>query len=187
MDLAIITLIAVALAMDCFAVSVTSGIAIKRLRLRNSLKIALSFGLFQGIMPIVGWAAGQSVVEIISGIDHWIAFGLLFVIGAKMIYESIKINPEGNGLNPLNLGTLILLSIATSIDALAIGLSFAFIQIDIIAPAIIIGTVAFAVSFAGTIVGNRIGHLFEKRIGIAGGAVLILLGVKILFEHLAVI
>lgn len=184
MDAMTIIAIAFGLAMDAFAVSITSGITIKRLKINNALKIALFFGLFQAIMPLVGWLAGLSLRGFIAEIDHWIAFGLLSFIGCKMIYESITVQSSEKQINPLNIYVLLMLSVATSIDALAVGVSFAFLKISIVTPVMVIGTITFVLSFFGVFVGNRIGHFFENKIEIAGGLILIGIGVKILLEHL---
>jgi len=183
MDITSIVLIAFGLAMDAFAVSITSGITIKQLKINSVMKIALFFGFFQAIMPIVGWLAGLSLRNFISEIDHWIAFGLLSFIGCKMIYESITIQSSEKEINPLNVYVLLVLSVATSIDALAVGLSFAILKISIVTPVVIIGTITFALSFLGVFIGNRIGHFFENKIEIAGGLLLIGIGIKILVEH----
>jgi putative Mn2+ efflux pump MntP len=184
MDIITIIVIAFGLAMDAFAVSITSGITIKNLKINNALKIAVFFGLFQAIMPLVGWLAGLSLRGFISEIDHWIAFGLLSFIGCKMIYESITVQSSKKEINPLNVYVLLVLAVATSIDALAVGVSFAFLKVSIVTPVIVIGTITFILSFFGVFVGNRIGHFFENKIEIAGGLVLIGIGVKILIEHL---
>ena len=184
MDIITIIAIAFGLAMDAFAVSITSGITIKRLEINHALRIALFFGLFQAIMPIVGWLAGLSLRGFIAEIDHWIAFGLLSFIGCKMIYESITVQSNEKQINPLNIYVLLMLSVATSIDALAVGVSFAFLKISILTPVIVIGTITFLLSFFGVFVGNRIGHFFENKIEIAGGLILIGIGAKILLEHL---
>lgn len=184
MDMFTMVLIAVGLAMDSFAVSITSGVTTKNLRIANALKIAMFFGLFQAGMPIIGWLAGLSVIELISGIDHWVAFGLLSLIGCKMIYESIKREPREKKITPMNAYVLLILSVATSIDALAVGLSFAFLKIYIATPIIVIGTVTFLLSFIGVFAGNKFGHFFEKKIEITGGIILIGIGIKILLEHL---
>ena len=179
-----IVLISFGLAMDAFAVSVTSGITIKRLRIVNALKIALFFGAFQALMPVVGWLAGLSLRESIGAIDHWIAFGLLSFIGCKMIYESTKMPSSKKPVDPLNVFVLLMLSIATSVDALAVGVTFAFLKVAVATPIITIGVVTFVLSLTGVFIGNRLGHFFEKKIEIAGGVILILLGTKILIEHL---
>ena len=184
MNIVSIIFIAFGLAMDAFAVSVFSGITIKNLKIKNAFKIALFFGLFQAFMPIIGWLSGVSLKNYISGIDHWIAFTILFVIGIKMIYESFKIKPDDKKINPLAVYTLLILSVATSIDALAVGISFAFLKIAIITPVIVIGVITFLLSFIGVLIGDKGGHFFENRIEIAGGIILIGIGTKILLEHL---
>jgi len=179
-----ILFIALALAMDCFAVSITSGSMIKPLKINNALKIALYFGAFQAVMPFIGWLAGLSLRDFISNIDHWIAFGLLSLIGCRMIYESTKLQSGEKEFNPLKGYVLFTLSIATSIDALAVGISFAFLKIYIVAPILVIGVVTFLLSFLGVFVGNRFGHFFENKMEIIGGIILIGIGTKILVEHL---
>jgi len=179
-----IVFIAIGLAMDAFAVSITSGATIKHLKINNALRIALFFGLFQAIMPLIGWSAGISFTNLISDIDHWIAFGLLSFIGCKMIYESTRGGSKKKETNPMNTYILFILSVATSIDALAVGLSFAFLKILIVMPIIIIGTVTFLLSFIGVFIGNKTGHLFENRAELIGGIILIFIGLKILIEHL---
>ena len=183
MNIVTIFFIAFGLAMDAFAVAITSGIAIKDVKANHAFKIALFFGGFQALMPVVGWLSGIGLKGFILGIDHWVAFGLLSFIGAKMIYESAKMGPAAKK-SPLNIYTLLILSIATSIDALAVGVTFAFLNIAIIIPVVIIGVVTFLLSFSGVFIGNRIGHFFEKKIEIAGGLVLIGIGIKILTGHL---
>ena len=184
MHLVTILIIALGLAMDAFAVSITSGIVIKRLRIEHALRIAIFFGSFQAIMPVLGWLAGIGLKDLVSGVDHWIAFALLSLIGCKMIYESTNMAAQKEHINPLNVTVLLLFSIATSIDALAVGISFAFLQIAIITPAVVIGIVTFVLSFLGVFVGNRLGHFFEQKIGFLGGLILIGIGLKILIEHL---
>jgi len=136
-------------------------------------------------MPVVGWLAGLGVREFIAAVDHWVVFGLLTFIGAKMIYESRRFGPIEKETDPLNVSVLLVLSIATSIDALAIGLTLSFIASAIIVPVIIIGIVTFVLSFLGVYIGDRFGHFFEKKIEAAGGLILIAIGVKILIQHLA--
>ncbi len=184
MDIVTIVFVAFGLAMDTFAVSIASGVTIKELRVEHALRIALFFGFFHALMPLIGWLAGMGLRDYICGVDHWIAFGLLSMIGCKMIYESTKLETERKQINPLNVSLLLILSIATSIDALAVGVSFAFIQMAIITPIIVIGIVTFLLSYLGTFVGNKFGHFFEKKIELAGGLILIGMGTKILIEHL---
>ena len=177
-------LIAFGLAMDAFAVSLASGCAIKRLKVGHALRIALFFGAFQAIMPILGWLAGLSLRDALSQWDHWIAFVLLALIGSKMIYESFKLESDKKQINPLQLGVLLMLALATSIDALAVGVTFAFLQIAIVTPVLIIGLITFGTSFVGVFVGDRVGHLFESKLELIAGLILIAIGTKILLEHL---
>jgi putative Mn2+ efflux pump MntP len=176
-------LLALGLSMDAFAVSMSSGTTIRPFRLKDALNLAFFFGGFQALMPILGWLGGSAISGFISDYAPWIAFGLLVFIGGKMIYEALYGDPEGK-LNSLNYSVLLVLSIATSIDALAVGISFAFINTPILEPAIIIGCVTFFVSLCGAILGYRIGHFFEHEVEIIGGLILIGLGGKILAEHL---
>lgn len=179
-----IIFIAIGLAADSFAVSVSSGAIIEKLRLRHAMRIAVFFGFFQGLMPWVGWRIGNLAADFIKSIDHWVAFGILCCIGGKMIYESRKMTDElEKKINPLNLYILFTLAIATSIDALAVGVTFSFLDISIIEPVIIIGIVTFFFSLTGTYIGEFFGHVFEDKIEFAGGLVLIGIGCKILIEH----
>ncbi len=180
-----ITATAVGLSMDALAVSIAHGATIKELQFRNAFQIALSFGLFQAIMPVLGWLAGRTVAGLIRDYDHWVALGLLGFIGVRMIVGSRCLDDKRKTKDCRHLPTLLLLSIATSIDALAIGLSFAFLQTTIVVPVVIIGGVTFAFCLAGVYVGNRVGHFFEKRFEFAGGLILIGIGVKIAVEHIA--
>jgi len=178
-----IILIAVGLAMDATAVSMAYGAIIKKDRSYHAVRFALSFGIFQVIMPCIGWAAGIRLSGLMSGFDHWVAFGLLFFIGCKMIYgSSVIATSEKASAVPLN--TLLMLSVATSIDALAVGLSFALLNVNIITPVLIIGIVTFAMSLAGFTIGKRVGSLFENNMEKAAGIILILIGIKILAEHI---
>jgi putative Mn2+ efflux pump MntP len=184
MGLLTITIIAIALAMDAFAVSIVSGSAYKKLQIKHAFRIAVFFGSFQALMPLIGSLAGMSVREYIAGYDHWLAFGLLSAVGAKMIYESFKITPAQENFNPSNIWVLLVLSVATSIDALAIGITISFLKVAILTAVIIIGLVTFALSYLGVFIGRKIGHFFENKIEAIGGLILIALGTKILFEHL---
>jgi putative Mn2+ efflux pump MntP len=184
MDTATILLIAFSLAMDAFAVSITNGIIVTHQRRRSALTMALFFGGFQMFMPMIGWLAGLGVKELIMGVDHWIAFGLLALIGSKMIYDSTKKKSDKQD-NQLSIHTLLTLSIATSIDALMVGLSFAFLQTLIATPIIIIGIVTFSLSLMGFFFGNIVGQFFGNKIKIIGGLILIGIGVRILIEHLS--
>ena len=177
--------IAVGLAMDAFAVSVVSGSVFKQLHIRHALRMAFFFGAFQAVMPLIGYAAGQTVADRIEMWDHWIAFALLAVIGGKMIYEAFKFSEVDEKLkDPSNLAVLLILSIATSIDALAVGVTLSLITTAIIAAVTVIGIVTFAMSYGGFEIGKRLGHFFENKIEIAGGLILIGIGLKILITHL---
>ncbi len=181
--------IAVALSMDALAVSVVNGCIIKKLNYRHALRIAFFFGFFQAVMPLAGWASGFYFRNYIENVDHWIAFGLLAFIGGKMIFESGVVKKDVCEINTdkkncLDFSTLITLSIATSIDALAVGISFSLLNVNIIEPVIIIGAVTFTICYVGVYIGDRIGHFFEDKLEIAGGVILIILGFKILLEHL---
>ena len=180
-----ILFISLGLAMDAFAVSIASGFTIHRLRVGHALRIAFFFGAFQAIMPVIGWLAGLSVQEYIASIDHWIAFGLLGFVGGRMIYEASIMGDDKDEKDPLNIYVLLMLSLATSIDALAVGLSLSFLNVAIALPAIVIGCVTFVLSFAGVYIGDRFGHFFESKIEVIGGIILIAIGVKILIEHLS--
>lgn len=184
MSLPTLLLIALGLSLDAFAVAVASGCSFARLKFGHALRMAAAFGLFQAVMPIIGWLAGVGPRSLISEVDHWIAFGLLTAIGAKMIYEATRLREEERSSHPFSPPTLLILSVATSVDALAVGLSLSFLKVQIIAPAGIIGAIAFALSLAGVYIGKRFGHLFESKIEIAGGMILIGIGAKILIEHL---
>ena len=186
MSICSIFLIALALAMDAFAVSISSGITISRmhLRLRHALLIASFFGAFQGIMPFIGWHVGHGIKPFIAGWDHWIAFLLLFAVGAKMIFDACTGSQNDKRSDPLNIYVLFVLSIATSIDALAVGLTLSLVNLSIIFPVLVIGAITFVMSFIGTYLGSIFGHLFERKVEIVGGLMLIGIGVKILVQHI---
>lgn len=169
--------------MDAFAVSITKGMIIDHNRRRSALLIASFFGGFQMLMLAVGWLVGQSLEEIIMGIDHWIAFGLLAFISTKMIYDSTKRETE-KAEGTLRLHSLLVLAVATSIDALMVGLSFCFLQISLLEPILLIGAVTFSLSIVGFYFGCGIGRFFGRKIIIAGGLILIAMGIRILLEHL---
>lgn len=183
MSISFIVLIAMALAMDAFAVSISSGIAISRMRVRHAFLIASFFGVFQGVMPFIGWHAGQGVKVYVATWDHWIAFFLLLVVGVRMIHEACRTQGNEKRFDPLNIYVLFILAIATSIDALAVGLTLSFSDVSILLPVIIIGVVTFIMSFIGTYVGAVFGHLLEAKVEIAAGLLLIAIGVKILAQH----
>ena len=182
--------IGVGLSMDAFAVALCKGLGMKRVNYRHALVIALFFGMFQALMPVIGWALGTQFERFITPIDHWIAFCLLAFIGGKMLLDAVRnegCKECGEYRERLDLRELLMLAVATSIDALALGITFAFLHVDIVLSATIIGIITFAISFAGVVVGNRFGARFERPATIVGGAVLVLIGVKILLEHLGVL
>lgn len=188
MDILSIFGMAVGLAMDAFAVSVANGLLIRQLYFGSAFRIAFSFGLFQALMPVIGWAVGHSFRTLIQAYDHWVAFGLLAIIGVKMIIESRCLDDrdeEREKKDCRDLPTLLLLSVATSIDALAVGLSFAFLNVSIAVPAVIIGAITFALCLAGVYIGNRSGHFFEGKFELIGGIILVGIGVKIAVQHIA--
>jgi putative Mn2+ efflux pump MntP len=177
--------IAIGLAMDAFAVAIGAGLQLCQVTNRQKFRLAWHFGLFQAFMPVLGWLAGLTLVEYIEPVDHWIAFGLLAVIGGKMIYEALKHQEqEVDRCDPTKGWSLVLLSIATSIDALAVGLSLAVLGVDIWFPAIVIGIVAGVLTIVGLELGTRFGALLGRRMEVVGGLILIGIGVKILVEHL---
>lgn len=184
MDTIQILLIAIGLAMDAFAVSITRGIQVRYLAFSDAMKIGLIFGIFQGGMPILGWLGGTYIQEYIKPFDHWIAFILLGGIGGKMIYETFQQDESPSETKPFHNITLIFLGIATSIDALAIGVSFGVLELDIAMRVIIIGIITFLLSLSGVYIGESIGHFFEGRVEIIGGIILVGIGLKILLQGL---
>jgi putative Mn2+ efflux pump MntP len=179
-------LIAFGLAMDSFSVSIANGLISKTFEIKKAFKISMFFGFFQAIMPVIGWLAGVYIADLISGFDHWVAFGLLVLIGFRMIYESLR-NESKRLISSLSINVLLILSIATSIDALAVGLSFSLLKTSIIIPAILIGLVTFFLSFIGVYFGLRFGRFLKNRVEILGGLILIAIGLKILIEHVGII
>ena len=183
-------LIGVGLSMDAFAVSICKGLGMSRLNMRQAVVISLFFGGFQALMPLVGWALGSQLAGLITPIDHWIAFALLAFVGGKMLWDAFHEDDGEDGEAKdakLDLKELLMLAIATSIDALAVGITFAFLQVALVPSVIIIGVTTFVLSFVGVAVGHCFSARFEKPATIAGGVVLILIGAKILLEHLGVI
>lgn len=179
----------VGLSMDAFAVSICKGLGMRKVNYRHTFLIALFFGGFQALMPLAGWLLGRQFERYITAVDHWIAFGLLALIGGNMLRDAFRNEPEstsGCG-DRLDLKELLLMAIATSIDALAVGISFAFLGVNIWLAIAVIGITTFVICTAGVFVGNRFGTRYQKRAAIAGGVILILLGLKILLEHLGVI
>lgn len=180
-----VLLIGIGLSMDAFAVSICKGLAMKKIKYGHSFIIALFFGVFQAGMPILGWTLASKFADLIKDIDHWIAFILLGGLGLKMIIDGIKDEAATcPAENDLNIKELFVLAIATSIDAMAVGISFAFLKVDIISPAIMIGITTFAISFMGVALGHVFGTKLQQKSVIVGGIILIGIGIKILIEHL---
>jgi len=179
-------LIAVALAMDSFSVAIANGLATKTFKTAKALKISAFFGFFQAIMPIIGWYAGVHILDLISSFDHWVAFFLLTVIGSKMIYESTR-NESEKLVNSLSIKILLILSIATSIDALAVGLSISVLNVSIMNLVIVTGVVTFLLSFFGVYIGGKFGCILKNRVEALGGIILLGIGLRILLEHLGIV
>jgi putative Mn2+ efflux pump MntP len=176
--------LAVGLAADAFAVSLSSGLTIRNMKINKALKIAMFFGGFQALMPLIGWIAGLSFRGWISSFDHWVAFALLSFIGGRMIYESTQEEDSEKKFNPLDSYTLLTLAVATSLDALAVGIGFSVLKTSILAAVTVIGLITFFLSFIGVFLGHKFGDVFQNKIEMFGGFVLIVIGCKILFEHL---
>lgn len=184
MGLVELFLIAVSLSMDAFAVALCKGLSMKRLHIRSAVIIALFFGGFQAAMPLAGWLLGKQFARYITTVDHWIAFGLLALIGGKMIHEALMPEecPAGSG-EVIRVRELVMLSVATSIDALAVGITFAFLQVRILPAVLFIGIITFGLSFAGVCAGHRFGSRIRQKAELGGGIILIGIGLKILLEH----
>ena len=181
-----ILLISIGLAMDAFAVSVCKGLAMKKMSWKKAIIIGLYFGIFQAVMPVIGYFLGTTFERFITNVDHWVAFILLVGIGINMVKEAFDKESENRNDN-VDMKTMLVLSIATSIDALAIGITFACLKIHIVMPVITIGLITFIISVIGVKIGNRFGDKYGKKAEIMGGVILILLGIKILLEHLGII
>ena len=181
-----ILLIGIGLSMDAFSVSICKGLTTKGFSWKMALTCGLWFGFFQALMPVIGYFLGAQFQQYIEAYDHWIAFGLLFLIGANMIREALM-GKEEESSNSLDFKTMLLLAIATSIDALAVGVSFACIQVRLWSSVLIIGVTTFLFSILGVKIGNVFGSKFERSAGIIGGIILILIGLKIFLEHLGMI
>lgn len=190
MQLFEIILVSIGLAMDAFAVSICKGLSMKKLNVKHGLVIALYFGVFQAIMPLVGWLLGSQFQVYIVSFDHWIAFILLTFLGAKTIVDTIRETDEEQGEKTesvLNHKELFLLAIATSIDALAVGITMAFLEVKLAMAVSVIGILTFGICIFGVFVGNMFGTTFKKKASIAGGVILILIGFKILLEHMGIL
>lgn len=179
-----ILLIAVSLAMDAFAVSVSAGIAVPGFGPRQAARIGAWCGFFQFTMPLIGWFLGSSVRGYIEAVDHWVAFSLLALIGGHMIWDALS-GGAGETVTDLSVRRLFLLALATSIDALAVGISMAFMDVNILLASVVIGVVAFALAMLGGLIGHRLGRLFQRRATLLGGIALVCIGVRILAQHLS--
>lgn len=183
-------MIGISLSMDAFAVAVCKGLNMKKINYIHTLIIALFFGVFQALMPLIGWLLGRQFQKYISSVDHWIIFALLAIIGGNMIKEGLGTDEDDSSAvssGKLNLKELTLMSIATSIDALAIGITFAFLKVSIVPSAILIGCTTFTLSFIAVLIGNYFGAKYKNKAEIVGGIILILIGTKTLLEHLGFI
>ncbi len=181
-------LIGVGLSMDAFAVAICRGLGMRRVNYAHAAIIALFFGGFQAAMPLIGWVLGSQFATLIEPVDHWIAFALLAFVGGKMLWDAFHEDDDENAASAdgdhIDFKELLMLAIATSIDALAVGIGFAFLQVDIVPAIALIGVTTFVLSLVGVVIGNRFGARYEKPSTIVGGIVLILIGLKILLEHL---
>lgn len=184
-----IFLIGIGLSADAFSVAVCKGLNMRKLDLKHAYIIALFFGGFQALMPLIGYLLGTSFSSYIESFDHWIAFALLAFIGGKMAIEAIrdKGDDEEEKTDVLKIGELTVMAIATSIDALAVGITFAFLKVNILLSVLLIGVTTFALSLAGVLIGNKFGAKYKSKAELAGGIILVLIGVKILLEHLGII
>jgi putative Mn2+ efflux pump MntP len=180
-----ILLIALGLSADCFAVALGGSIALKRYSRLQVLRTAIAFGLFQALMPVLGWLVGQTVVELIADYDHWVAFGLLAIVGGHMLWESFHHGDGRAQATDITRGLpLLVLSFATSIDALAVGLTFPFLEVNVALASPTIGVVAFAATIVGFLLGRKVGELVGRRAAAIGGLILIAIGLRILLTHL---
>lgn len=185
MEILTVFLLAIGLSFDSFAVSVCSGLNLPHIRFYQAAKLAIFLALFQALMPLIGWLVGNSIRSLIEPVDHWIAFGLLSLIGGKMIIESFISSETREIKNPLHIKVILVLSLATSIDALAVGFSFATFLDKIMMAVLIIGSVTFIASMLGILLGKKTGPKINRYAEITGGLILVFIGIKILFEHLA--
>lgn len=185
MDFVSLMLIAVSLAADCFAVAVSTGVSLPAMTYRPVLRTASAFGVAQFSMPVIGWLAGRTVVDIMSGFDHWVAFGLLGLVGSRMVWEwgHPKGQPEKTADATRGM-LLVTLAVATSIDALAVGLGFAFMKLDILISSATIGAVAFVITILGFVLGRRAGAILGGQAKLVGGVILIGIGLRILVSHI---
>ena len=181
-----ITLLGIGLAMDAFAVSICKGLSMKKMNWKNAIIIAFYFGIFQALMPVIGYFLGTTFESLVTKFDHWIAFVLLLAIGGSMVKEAFS-KEEENKNDKVDFKTMSILALATSIDALAVGITFAFFEVNVLLAVTIIGLITFIISIIGVKIGNRFGDKYQSKAELTGGIILILLGIKILLEHLNII
>lgn len=181
-----ILLISIGLAMDAFAVSICKGLSMKAMSWKKAIIVGLYFGAFQALMPVIGYFLGIGFENLVTKIDHWVAFILLVLIGMSMLKEAFSNNPEEHN-DSIDFKTMVILAIATSIDALAVGITFAFLQVNMILAGVMIGIVTFIICVIGVKIGNKFGDKYERKAETVGGLILIFMGIKILLEHLAII
>lgn len=179
------SLIAIGLAMDAFSVAICKGLSMNKFEIKKAVIIALYFGIFQGVMPILGFLLGGTFAETIEAYDHWIAFALLAIIGINMIREAFDKDEEVN--DKVDFKSMIWLAIATSIDALTVGITFSFLNVNIYFSALLIAMITYAFSILGVMIGNKFGCKYKTKAEVAGGIILILMGIKIVLEHLMII
>lgn len=187
LSIAELLILAVGVSMDALAVAICKGLSIQKLKLRHAIIVGLWFGAFQALMPTIGWLLGSAFTELITSIDHWVAFVLLGIIGGNMVREALS-RKEDDEVDPsLAFGAMLVLAIATSIDALAVGVTLALLNVNILATVLSIGLCTFIISTIGVKIGNVFGMKFKSKAELLGGVVLILIGLKILLEHLGII
>ena len=185
LDFGSVLLIAVGLSADCFAVALAASTSARGASRLDALRVCLAFGVAQAVMPVLGWLAGKTLVDLISGYDHWLAFALLLIVGGRMIWESFRGEESEARERDFSKGfTLVVLAVATSIDALAVGLSFAFLSVSIVVPVLTIGVVAALITGVGFLVGRKAGRVLGERAETLGGIILIAIGLRILLSHL---
>ena len=190
MGLAELLVIAVGLSMDAFAVSVGKGLCMSRVRWGQAVAIAACFGAFQAAMPLLGYVLGTQFSQFVEPVDHWVAFVLLAAIGGKMVWDGLEEQPEDScpaEERPLAVGELLMLAVATSIDAFAVGCTFAFLSVDVVPAVTVIGVTTFSLSLVGVALGHKVGSRYNRAATLAGGVVLVLIGLKTLLEHLGII
>ena len=187
MGLGELILLAVGLSMDAFSVSVCKGLGMRRVDWRTTLILALAFGAFQAGMPVIGWALGSQLLWLIEPVDHWIAFGLLAFIGSNMIREAVSGDEDEDSTEVVGMREVLVLAVATSIDALTVGIAFASLSVNIWLSVSLIGIITFALSIVGVLVGNQFGMRYQRFSQIVGGVILILIGLKVLLEHLGIL